>query len=132
MPGRFILQSRIFRADLQSNPQVLYVFGDNEKRVGYGGQAAEMRDEPNAVGVATLAAPGRYWSEADVEHQCGVIDEDMAALFAALHQGRAIIFPLDGIGTGLADLERRSPTTFQHLQRRIAELRQLAGGMNRA
>lgn len=118
-----ILQSRIYRADLRANPCALYVFGDNERRYGLGGQAAEMRGEPNAVGVATLAAPGMFWREDDAARQCAVIDADMAPLFEAMRHGELIIFPLDGIGTGLADLQRRSPTTFQHLQRRIAELK---------
>ncbi|QTC88068.1 DUF7831 domain-containing protein [Brevundimonas pondensis] len=118
-----ILQHRIYRADLQANPAVLYVFGDNEERWGRGGQAAEMRDEPNAVGVATLKAPGVFWTESDVARQCAVIDADMAPLFEALRAGRTVIFPLDGIGSGLADLERRSPTTWAHLQHRINELK---------
>lgn len=122
-----LFQHRIYRADLRANPHVLYVFGDNEERWGRGGQAAEMRDEPNAVGVATLAAPGRYWSELDAFRQCAVIDADMAPLFEALRAGRVVVFPLDGIGTGLAALEHHSPTTFAHLQRRVAELKSIGG-----
>jgi hypothetical protein len=126
MSGRVILQHRIFRADLKANPIVLYVFGDNERRVGLGGQAYEMRGEPNAVGVATLAAPGVFWSDADAPRQCTVINADMGPLFVALAAGRAIVFPLDGIGTGLADLANRSPKTFAHLQARVADLRSAA------
>lgn len=118
-----ILQSRIYRADLRANPNVLYVFGDNEARVGLGGQAAEMRYEPNAVGVATLAAPGVFWREDNHDLQAAVVDRDMAPLFAAKLAGQLIIFPLDGIGTGLAQLEVRAPSTFAHLQRRIEELK---------
>lgn len=118
-----ILQSRIYRADLKANPDVLYVFGDNERRYGLGGQAAEMRGEPNAIGVATLHAPGVFWTDDSAALQNAVIDDDMAPLFEALRADRAVIFPLDGIGTGLADLARRSPITFQHLQARVAELK---------
>lgn len=117
-----IYQHRIYRADLQANRHALYVFGDNEQRVGLGGQAGEMRYEPNAVGVATLSSPGRYWREDDSARQCAVIDADMRPVFAALSEGRLVIFPLDGIGTGLAALESASPTTFAHLQARIREL----------
>lgn len=118
-----ISQSRIYRADLKANPNVLYAFGDNEQRWGLGGQAAEMRGEPNAVGIATLAAPGQFWSDAHAAHQCAVIDKDMSPLFEALRNGELVVFPLDGVGTGLAELERRSPLTFAHLQKRIAELK---------
>lgn len=120
-----LLQSRIYRADLKVNPQVLYVFGDNEQRWGRGGQAAECRDEPNGVGVATLYAPGQFWSDQDVNRQCAVIDRDMAPLFEALRAGGTVVFPLDGIGTGLADLANRSPATFKHLLSRVSDLKSL-------
>lgn len=122
-----IFQSWIKRADLQANPVALYAFGDNEERGGLGGQAKEMRDEPNAVGIATLKAPGLFWRDDDAARQCDVIDVDMAPLFAALRAGRLVIFPLDGVGTGLADLQNRSPKTFAHLAQRLAELKSAAG-----
>ena len=120
MPLHF--QKWITRDDLRANPAALYVFGDNEERCGLGGQAKEMRGEPNAVGVATLKAPGRYWRADDTDRQCAVIDADMAPIFAALRQGRTVVLPIDGVGTGLADLERRAPLTFAHLQTRWALL----------
>lgn len=122
-----LLQKWITRADLQAHPDRLYVFGDNEQRWGRGGQAAEQRGEPNAVGIATLQAPGLFWSDAHADTQNAIIDSDMAPLFAALREGRTVVFPLDGVGSGLADLERRSPLTWQHLQRRISELKTLGG-----
>lgn len=122
-----ILQSRIYRVDLRANPDVLYVFGDNEIREGFGGQAAEMRGEPNAIGVATLFAPGSFWREEDAPRQCGVIDADIQPVVDALRSGRTVVFPLDGIGSGLARLEQASPTTWRHLQARISELKQIGG-----
>ena len=118
-----IYQHRIYRADLKANPNVLYVFGDNSERWGLGGQAKEMRGEPNAVGVATLWAPGRFFSDDRAADQNAIIDADMAPLFDALRHGDLVVFPLDGVGTGLADLARQSPATFQHLTARIEELR---------
>ena len=118
-------QSRIYRTDLQANPQVLYIFGDNEARVGSGGQAGEMRGEPNAIGVATLKAPGTFWNANETARQCRIIDEDLRPAIAALHDGKIVVFPLDGIGTGIAELERRAPETFDHLQRKLAAMRKL-------
>lgn len=116
-----ILQKWINRQDLKANPNCLYVFGDNEQRWGLGGQAKEMRGEPNAIGIATLKSPGEFWNDADSAHQIAVLDEDFKPVFVALDHDKVVVFPLDGIGTGLADLERRSPTTFAHLKR-IVEL----------
>lgn len=121
-----ILQSRVFRADLRANPNVLYVFGDNEDRWGLGGQAKEMRGEPNAVGVATLKSPGTFWGDADAARQCAVLDTDFAPVLRALGEGRTVVFPLDGIGTGLADLSNRSPATFNHLLGIVARVKSFA------
>jgi len=122
-----ILQSRIYRADLRANPSVLYVFGDNDQRYGLGGQAKEMRGEPNAIGVATLWAPGVFYSDANAVRQNAIIDHDMTPLFKALKADRVVVFPLDGIGTGLADLERQSPLTWRHLHGRVAALKSYMG-----
>jgi hypothetical protein len=53
-------QKWITRDDLRANPNVLYLFGDNERREGLGGQAKEMRGEPNAIGVRTKASPSKH------------------------------------------------------------------------
>ena len=121
-----IFMKRIHREDLRANPRALFVMGDNPQRQGLGGQAGEMRGEENAVGVATcsLVEP---WSDDRAAEQITIIDADMAPLFEALRAGRTVIFPLDGIGTGIADLQRRSPITFAHLQARVAELKTLGG-----
>lgn len=117
-----ILQKMIFREDLKSNPTVLYVFGDNEERWGLGGQAKEMRGEPNAVGIATLKAPGVFWNEEEVERQKAVLDKDMKVLFLTLGEGGTVIFPIDGVGSGLAFLKKSSPTTWDYLQRKVERL----------
>ena len=118
-----LFQYRVYRRDLHHNRDVLYVFGDNELRRGMGGQAGEMRGEINAVGVCTLAAPGRPWSDESAARQCGVVDGDMAQLFEALRQGRIVVWPSEGIGTGLAGLEKASPTTFAHINKQLEELK---------
>lgn len=115
-------QGFISRRDLRANPDVFYVFGDNEARVGYGGQAREMRGEPNAIGVATLAAPGAFWGDADAARQRAVIDRDVEPIRAALLAGKVVVLPLDGLGTGLAQLETKSPTTFAYLREVLARL----------
>jgi len=112
-----IYQSRIYRADLQANPDVLYVFGDNVKRVGLGGQAKEMRGEPNAVGVATKWSPGNhpndYFSDTQLEKCRYIIWSDCNRLGEHHRDGGIIIVPLDGIGTGLSELPQRAPEVYK-------------------
>ena len=67
-----VRQKRIVRAELQANPHVLYLFGDNDQRDGYGGQAAEMRDEETGEpGASQLAAQSAH--AAEVVHRLSFI-----------------------------------------------------------
>lgn len=103
-------QKWITRADLKANQDIWYCFGDNLQRIGLGGQAKEMRGEPNALGIATKASPWEYLDD-DLhflhiaEHYAEVFD----VLDTFLAQGDTVVFPEDGFGTGLADLAVRAP-----------------------
>ena len=114
-----IYQQRIYRNDLRRNPEVLYVFGDNLGREGMGGQAYEMRGEPNAVGVATKRAPTHnvddFFTDADYEEVIEIIEDDLEPVHEALADGRVVIYPMDGIGTGLSELPHRAPKIYAHL-----------------
>lgn len=103
---------------------VLYVFGDNVKREGRGGQAAEMRDEPNAVGVATKYAPWQCFGEtpAEIAAQKRIIDRDFRPLFEHVRRGGIVVWPTDGIGTGLARLPELAPTTYDYIEAKLAAL----------
>lgn len=93
---------------LRQNPDKIYVFGDNMKRYGRGGQAV-IRDEPNAFGIATKRYPSMedwaFFSDKDDEFDC--VLNDLRGLYI-LSKTHTIIFPKAGIGTGLADMEKRS------------------------
>jgi hypothetical protein len=121
-----IYQKKIFREDLKRNPSVLFLYGDNQKRVGNGGQAAEMRGEPNAVGIRVKRAPSRddgdYWSDRNLEANCSMIEEDLSRVRNHLRRGGVIVIPSDGIGTNRADMERRCPKTFYILQQMLTSL----------
>lgn len=122
-----LFQERIVRADLRASPETLFVFGDNELRRGMGGQAAECRGEPNAVGVATKRSPSMgesaMWSDADFERCAAIIDADMEPLYAHVRKGGTVVFPKAGIGTGLSQLPQRAPALFEHIRSRVRELR---------
>ncbi len=68
-----IFQKFIYREDLKTNQGVMYLFGDNDMRVGKGGQAKEMRGEPNAIGIRVKKAPkttNAYYT--DEEYQSNI------------------------------------------------------------
>jgi hypothetical protein len=115
-----IFQKFIYRADMRANPNALYVFGDNVGRIGTGGQAREMRGEPNAIGVATKWRSGMlvndFFYDAQFEETKIIIDRDIEPAVEALKAGRIVILPLDGIGTGYSQLPQRAPETYAYIQ----------------
>ena len=111
-------QKFILRADLRNNPDTLYVFGDNIIERGLGGQAKEMRGEPNAIGVSTKLWPEMsetafydYFSKAKPR-----IDAAFMKLFVHASRGGEIVWPEDGIGTGLADLANKAPRIWSLIE----------------
>jgi len=133
MPLIFI--DRYVRADLKANPDVLFVFGDNEERTGLGGQAAQCRGEPNAVGVATKRSPSMnedsFWSDADFERCAAIIDADLERALAHIQAGGVVVFPLSGIGTGLSQLPQRAPALMNHIRKRVRALKAAANKRSR-
>lgn len=123
-----LFQKMIFREDLRRNASVLYVFGDNVMRRGMGGQAQHMRGEKNAVGVATKYRPGMdpedfFGDEpAQVEAQARILDNDMKRLFDHVKDGGIVVWPADGIGTGLSRMPEQAPTSFDYLEQKLGAL----------
>jgi hypothetical protein len=118
----------ISREIVRQNPEKLFLFGDNLRRQGFGGQAKEMRGEPNTQGMITKIAPTRYstdyLTDELFDRNCYWIDGDFAEIELKIKHEHytTIVIPEDGIGTGLAELDRRAPKTFAYLQKRLAEL----------
>ena len=116
----------ISRETVRSQPINVFVFGDNVQRRGTGGQAGEMRGEPNALGIVTKFDPGRgvysYLSDAAYEQWYPVFRSDIQALRVVLHCGIEVVFPARGIGTGLADVAGRSPRCWDTMFRELSEL----------
>jgi hypothetical protein len=111
---------RIARATIRDNPDWLFVFGDNLTGTGYGGQAREARGEPNAIGVPTKRKPtmerDAFFTDADLAIFMVRARQAFSRINAHLLAGGTVVWPEDGIGTGLADLERSAPEVWRHLQ----------------
>ena len=125
-----IYKKFIFRSDLRANPTWLFLFGDNELRQGYAGQAKQMRGEPNALGICTKrrpsAAPNAYYSDVNLDRNCLQIDKDISKAFVHVARGGTVVVPSDGLGTGMAMLKTKAPKTFEFLQRRLRQLDKFA------
>lgn len=129
MPLKF--QKLIYRVDLKANPNTLYVFGDNLQQRGNGGQAGQMRGEPNAIGIPTKIAPGTkemdYFDDGWLSYRTATlaIESKIMILQDALLMGKEVIWPEDGIGTGLAELPQRAPRIHRYILDRLWHLQQL-------
>ena len=108
----------ITRDMLQSEPSVLFVFGDNFARMGYGGQAKEMRGEINAIGIPTKRSPTMKESGflKDNDFMEWAEESGISICLLIYHDG-LIVWPSAGIGTGLAQLPQRAPRIWKVIER---------------
>lgn len=115
-----IYRSFITRRQVQLFKNVLFVFGDNLERKGFGGQAAEMRNEPNSVGIPTKRKPSRnsdaYFSDEDFEEVKPIIKKEMFRLVQHLKNNKIVVWPEDGIGTGRANLANSSQKIWNYIE----------------
>jgi hypothetical protein len=119
---KIIMARNITRQDVRSNPDKIYLFGDNLIGKGYGGQAAEMRGEPNAIGIPTKKAPSMaefaFFNNKDYDVAIQAIDN----AFAKIPEDKDIVIPTAGLGGGRAQLSYRAPRIWKYLQNKLLEL----------
>ena len=116
----------ILRSELKANSTTLYLFGDNDVRKGLGGQAKEMRGEPNAVGISTKKLPARgeeaYKSDDDLQENKRIITNDINKAIAKWNTGKYSRLVIPQMGVGLAELPTRAPETYKFLQQELKRL----------
>lgn len=114
----------ITRVMVRANPTKLFLFGDNMAKRGMGGQAKEMRHEPNTFGIATKWFPSlqstAYFLDTDFNRISVYYDEIFKQIKNTPYE--VIVIPEDGIGTGLARLDKTAPRIFEYLQKKLEEL----------
>lgn len=93
----------------------VFVFGDNTVKQGKGGQAI-IRDEPNAFGIPTKKFPHRLDSAyfSDLPEEWETVEKHLRKLWV-IAQTKSIVFPVGGIGTGLAMMEHFSPLIYRDM-----------------
>lgn len=114
-----VFQKWIKRQDLKDNPDKLYLFGDNDQRYGLGGQAKEMRGEPNALGIVTKKEPNNnensFLKDEHLGSNIRFFMDDMSRAINFLQKGGTVVIPEDGLGTGLSQLPTKAPKTNEFL-----------------
>jgi hypothetical protein len=111
--------------DVSRHPECLFVYGDNDIHQGKGGQAI-IRDLPNAIGVPTKKYPSNdpssFYTDAELELNKIKIRNAFNLIIDRSKYYKYVILPSNGLGTGLADLPRSAPQTYQYL---VASLKKL-------
>ncbi len=99
---------------------VCCLYGDNAARYGEKGQSIIRKGE-NTFGILTKRKPNRdnaaYLSDDDFDLTKSMITRDIIKVMEVLDGGvyDYACIPRDGIGTGLAEMKKRCPKTFNHL-----------------
>jgi len=105
---------------LRANPEKIYLFGDNLEGKGKGGQAI-IRGEPNAHGIPTKKKPSMgadaFFTDTELEANKKAIDRAIKNI----PEGKTIVFPEDGLGSGRAQLNSRAPLTHAYLNEKLTE-----------
>ena len=121
------MNKKITRELIKKNPNILFVFGDNDARTGFGGMAKEARGESNAIGLRTKKYPSTeessYYTDEEFEDNKKKIDEDIELIRKQFVNYICIFIP-NGIGLGLAQLNIKAPQTYQYLQGALSKLKE--------
>lgn len=114
------------------NPNKLYIFGDNTLRRGQGGQA-QIRYCNNSFGIATKWNAGydiqgnptfdrQFFNDIDMFKIQEILNQDINNLKVYVRHSSIIdtvVFPYDGLGTGLSRLPQKAPNCYHYLVQRI-------------
>ncbi len=107
------------------HPNYLFIFGDNDVHQGHKGQAI-IRDQPNAIGIPTKKYPSMksysFYSDDEFEINKCKMDRAIKKIKKQLNKYDALVLPRDGLGTGLARLDKKAPQTFKYLANQINKL----------
>ncbi len=130
MSGRVILFSGWLSSKLcEDNPELTFIFGDNLLRIGMGGQAI-IRNQPNAMGIATKRKPAmtpRSFFDEDSDDDLDAVLKDIGAVWHLLKQGKTVVIPVteDGdvsLGLERAKLPEKAPSIYRAITTHVEEM----------
>jgi hypothetical protein len=118
---------RITRRYIKEHLDTIFVFGDNIRETGLGGQAKEARGEKNTIGIPTKWVPNNnaesFFSDNDYNKIIPCINKVFHNLKFQrdIHGFKIVFFP--NIGEGLAELPTRAPKIYQYIKDSIENFR---------
>lgn len=120
-------KERITREVARAKHDTIFVFGDNLYRYGLGGQAKELRGEPNCIGVATKRTPDNhslsFFYDELSEQNKQYIRQDLNNVIAAYMERKSQCQPVHvcflPLGIGLDKMHIYAPKTLDWLNTTI-------------
>jgi len=115
----------ITEKEILDNPNIIYIFGDNLIKKGYGGQAKICRKKPNCVGIPTKRLPtmnkNAFFSDKKTEIQAVI--KSLKLIVKLKKEGKKLVF-FPNIGQGYAKLPEKAPKTNLIINSFIKKMRQ--------
>ena len=112
--------------DVKNRPNCLFIFGDNNVKLGCGGQAI-IRGLPNVAGIPTKKYPnnnaGSFYSDNDFDDNASRIKDAINHIITRAKDYQYIVYPKHRIGTGLSKLKEKAPRTYAFLLTEISRLK---------
>ena len=133
-PSIEIHKGHFTRNEVENSTDKIFLFGDNtDDRLNThhvpSSTQAVIRGLPNAIGIDTKkdrgTSEGSYFTDANFkEFKKGVDEQLQKAIDRAIAEGKTIVIPEDGIGTGKAGLNTRenAKRCWAYLQNRLETL----------
>ena len=120
-----LLQSSINQHDLSVNQDAVYVYLDNEKKVGGSDYAILMRNYSNTVGLIVKEKPSNveksYWSDGVFPSKRGVLEEGLQKIHRHLRKGGIVVLTCNWSDD--ENLEKYSYKTYDYLLESIGAFR---------
>lgn len=108
--------------DVRQRQHCLFIYGDNDIHRGRGGQAI-IRDLRNTEGIPTKKYPNNnissFYTDAEYEKNKQKINAAIQNIYIRSRHYKYVVFPINGIGTGLADLNKKAPKTYKYLKYKL-------------
>lgn len=124
--GRIVVCNEHYSLTLvESNPDLLFVFGDNLESKGTGGQAC-IRYADNSFGIPTKVEPTMneqraFFRDELIELNALVFTACIGFIQDQIEKGKIIVFPSSGLGNGYAQMSKRAPKTWELFNKMLLE-----------
>jgi len=117
-----IYQRRVFPEDLQANPNVYYLFSDNDKKSGHW----QFRNYDNFLGVRVKndehAFDNSYWSDTTYKDNVSKIYEDFKKVYAILKQLIPVVYGDETFPLNISDYRSKSPKTCIYIEKCLHDM----------